>query len=53
MINGFIVNQVYLATGYTDMRKSINVLSLMDSEQLVQDPFAGLFLFFAIAPAIS
>jgi len=28
MISGFTVNQVYLATGFTDMRKSINGLSL-------------------------
>jgi len=27
MISGFAVNQVYLATGFTDMRKSINGLS--------------------------
>ena len=25
MISGFAVNQVYLATGFTDMRKSINL----------------------------
>ena len=37
MISGFAVNQVYLATGFTDMRKSINGLSLMVSEQLTQD----------------
>jgi transposase len=30
-----------LATGFTDMRKSINGLSLIVSEQLGQDPFAG------------
>ena len=41
MISGFAVNQVYLATGFTDMRKSINGLSLLVSEQLVQDPFSG------------
>ena len=41
MISGFAVNQVYLATGVTDMRKSINGLSLMVSEQLVHDPFSG------------
>jgi hypothetical protein len=27
MIKGLAVNQVYLATGFTDMRKSINGLS--------------------------
>ncbi len=41
MISGFAVNQVYLATGVTDMRKSINGLSLMVSEQLAHDPFSG------------
>jgi len=41
MINGFVVNQVYLATGFTDMRKSINGLSLIVSEQFGQDPFSG------------
>jgi transposase len=32
---------VYLATGFTDMRKSINGLSLIVSEQFGQDPFGG------------
>ena len=41
MISGFAVNQVYLATGFTDMRKSIIGLTLMVSEQLAQDPFSG------------
>lgn len=41
MITGFAVNQVYLATGFTDMRKSINGLSLLVSEQFGQDPFDG------------
>ncbi len=41
MISGLAVNQVYLATGFTDMRKSINGLSLMVSEQLAHDPFSG------------
>jgi transposase len=41
MISGFAVNRVYLATGFTDMRKSINGLSLIVSEQLAQDPFSG------------
>ncbi|MBW6452415.1 MAG: IS66 family insertion sequence element accessory protein TnpB, partial [Methyloprofundus sp.] len=34
MLAGLSVNQVYLATGFTDMRKSINGLSLIVSEQL-------------------
>jgi len=41
MVIGLAVNQVYLATGFTDMRKSINGLSLMVSEQLAHDPFSG------------
>lgn len=41
MLAGLSVNQVYLATGFTDMRKSINGLSLIVSEQLGHDPFAG------------
>jgi transposase len=41
MISGFSVNQVYLAIGFTDMRKSINGLSLIVSEQLAHDPFSG------------
>jgi transposase len=41
MINGLVVNQVYLATGFTDMRKSINGLSLIVSEQFGYDPFSG------------
>lgn len=41
MINGLAVNKVYLATGVTDMRKSINGLSLIVSEQLGHDPFTG------------
>ena len=46
MINGLVVNQVYLATGFTDMRKSINGLSLIVSEQFGQDPFSGsVFIF--------
>jgi len=37
---------VYLITGYTDMRKAINGLSLIVSEQLEHDPFDGsLFVF--------
>ena len=41
MLVGLSVHQVYLATGFTDMRKSINGLSLIVSEQLGQDPFTG------------
>jgi len=41
MISGFSVNQVYLATGVTDMRKSINGLSIIVSELLGHDPFNG------------
>ena len=39
MISGLVVNQVYLATGFTDMRNSINGLSLIVSEQFGQNPF--------------
>lgn len=41
MIGGLPVNQVYLATGVTDMRKSINGLSIIVSELLGHDPFNG------------
>lgn len=41
MINGLSVNYVYLATGVTDMRKSINGLSLIVSEQFGHAPFNG------------
>lgn len=41
MMGGLVVNSVYLATGFTDMRKSINGLSLVVSEQLAYDPFSG------------
>jgi transposase len=38
--------RVYLATGHTDMRKSINGLSILVQMQLRLDPFAGhLFAF--------
>jgi transposase len=33
--------KVYLVLGYTDMRKSVNGLSLMVSEVLDQDPFVA------------
>ena len=46
MIRGFAVNQVYLSTGFTDMRKSINGLPLIVSEQLANDPFSeSVFVF--------
>jgi len=41
MIKGLSVNQVYLVTGITDMRKAINGLSIIVSEQLGHDPFSG------------
>jgi len=41
MIKGLSVNQVYLVTGITDMRKAINGLSIIVSEQLGYDPFSG------------
>jgi transposase len=53
MISGLAVNQVYLATGFADMRKSINGLSQLVSEQLAPDPFSGSILCFVTAPAIS
>ena len=38
--------RVYLATGTTDMRKSINGLSILVADQLELDPFSGyLFCF--------
>lgn len=38
--------QVYIATGVTDMRKSINGLSILVAETLELDPFSGhLFAF--------
>ncbi len=41
MMNSLSVNQVYLATGVTDMRKSINGLSIIVSQLLGRDPFDG------------
>lgn len=39
-------DQVYIATGVTDMRKSINGLSILIAEQLELDPLSGhLFAF--------
>jgi transposase len=38
--------KVYLVTGYTDMRKAINGLSIMVQAKLELDPFSGhLFVF--------
>lgn len=38
--------KVYLALGHTDMRKSVNGLSILVSEVLEQDPFSGhMFVF--------
>ena len=38
--------KVYLALGATDMRKSIDGLSILVSEQLAQNPFSGhMFVF--------
>ena len=46
MINNKSIKQVYLCLGVTDMRKSINGLSLLVSEKLADDPFNGcLFVF--------
>lgn len=41
MMGNLSVNQVYLATGVTDMRKSINGLSIIVSQLLGRDPFDG------------
>jgi transposase len=38
--------RVYLATGVTDLRKSINGLSILVAEQLELDPFSGYFFCF-------
>ena len=41
-----VPSQIYLATGSTDMRKSINGLSILVAEQLEYDPLSGqLFCF--------
>lgn len=40
------VGQVYLAVGYTDMRKSINTLSILVEQDMALNPFSGdLFVF--------
>ena len=38
--------RIYLATGCTDMRKSINGLSILVAEQLELDPLSGQFFCF-------
>ena len=38
--------KVYLALGYTDMRKSINGLSIMVQKNMELDPFSGHFYVF-------
>lgn len=46
MMHSFVNAWVYLALGVTDMRKSINTLSLLVEEQMGHDPFSGsLFAF--------
>lgn len=46
MIMGQSQAKVYLVTGYTDMRKAINGLSIKVQAQLEYDPFSGhLFVF--------
>lgn len=47
MLNGYKTNvQVYIALGVTDMRKSINGLSIIVEEELGLDLFTGnLFAF--------
>lgn len=50
MISGIAVNQVYLATGVTYMRKAINGLAMIVSEQLGHDPFKGSVFVFCNPP---
>lgn len=46
MFVSFAGIKIYLALGITDMRKSINGLSILVSEQFELDPFSGhLFVF--------
>lgn len=41
-----VVDQIYIACGYTDMRKSINGLATLVQEHFHKDPFeSALFLF--------
>ena len=42
--------RVYLALGATDMRKSIDGLSILVSQQLQLDPFAGHLFGFWVLP---
>ena len=36
-----VLDQVYIATGATDMRKSINGLSIMVADRLTLNPLSG------------
>ncbi|MDA3846558.1 MAG: IS66 family insertion sequence element accessory protein TnpB [Vallitaleaceae bacterium] len=46
MLNLALVTKVYIASGYTDLRKSINGLSSIVTHQLKMDPFENaLFVF--------
>ena len=46
MMHSFVNAQVYLALGVTDMRKSINTLSILVEGQMQHNPFSGsLFAF--------
>lgn len=46
MLKGFVPGKIYLATGYTDLRKGIDGLASMVQEQFQLDAFSdALFLF--------
>lgn len=46
MFNEYRIDQVYLATGFTDLRKSITGLSLIVQEKFNLDPFSrNLYVF--------
>lgn len=46
MLNAAVVNRVYLARGSTDLRKSIDGLSIIVKEEFDLDPFSSsLFVF--------
>ena len=46
MLNNIYVNKVYLATGHTDMRKSIYGLAVLVKEVFKLDPFSpAMFVF--------